>query len=181
MDITINVRKRPWQILTEIFQVLKLRRDSYLNGCLPAEIDMIELLPSSDAEGAKHARARALASLDGESTRVTLSLDDATAVRLTKVCTEKNISRNAFFDAFFWFLCVRLLEPALVIANPRKSLGRSREDTEKEIRSILVAEKWEIEGALNPDYYRDLIWTKERLDQGRALWKEISRSPRVVP
>jgi len=179
MDITINVRKRPWRTLNEIFELLKLRRDSYLNGRLPAEIDAIERLPASDAEGAKHARL--LASLGEESTRVTLSLDDATAERLTKVCTEKNISRNAFFDAFIRFLCVRLLEPALVIANPRKSLGRSREDTEKEIRSILVAEKWEIESALDPDYYRDLVWTKERLDQGRALWEEISRRPRAAP
>ncbi|MBA3034534.1 MAG: hypothetical protein KKF85_01915 [Gammaproteobacteria bacterium] len=179
MDITANVHTRPWQTLTEIFEVLKLRRDAYLNGCLPAEIDAIELLPASDAEGAKHARA--LANLGGESTRVTLSLDDATAERLSRVCAERNIPRNAFFDAFIWFLCVRLIEPALIIANPRTSLGLSREETEKTIRSVLGVDQFEIDGALDPDYYRQLIWTKERLKQERAHWEQIKRGARAEP
>jgi hypothetical protein len=177
MDITINTRTGPWQTLTEILELLKLRRDPYVNSTLPAETDALELLPASDLEGAKHARA--LATLDGERTRITLSLDDAVAERLTKVCAEKNIPRNAFFDAFIWFLCVRLIGPALIIANPRKSLGQSREETEKTIRSVLGADQFEIDGALDPDYYRELIWTKERLEEGRALLTQIKRGVRV--
>lgn len=179
MDIKVQVSAWPWQTLTEIFEILKLRRDSYMNGSLPAEIDAIELLPDSDAEGAKHARA--LTNLGGERTRVTLSLDDATAERLTRVCAKKNIPRNAFFDAFIWFLCVRLIEPALIIAKPRKSLGWSREETEKTIRSVLGADQFEIDDALDPNYYRELIWTKERLEQERAFFEQIKRGLKVKP
>jgi len=179
MDIKVQVRTSPWQMLTEIYDVLKLRRDAHFNGCLPAEIEAIELLPASDPEGAKHARA--LASLAGERTRVTLSLEDTTAERLTKACAEKNIPRNVFFDAFIWFLCVRLIEPALIIANPRKSLGSSREETERTIRSVLGVDQFEIDSALEPDYYRQLIWTKERLEQGRALWEQLNKGARAAP
>jgi hypothetical protein len=173
MDITANTYKRPWEIYTEIVDMTKSRRDSSMNTYLPAEIDEIELLPANDAEGAKYVRA--LTNL-GERTRVTLSLDDAIAERLTKTCADRRIPRNAFFDAYIWFLCVRLIEPALIIANPRKSLGRSREETEKAIRSVLGVDQFEIDAALAPDYYRtELIWTKERLEQKRAFFEQIKR------
>jgi len=179
MDIKIQVLTGPWQTLMKIYDQLKLRRDAHFNRCLADEIEAIELLPASDSEGAKHARA--LARLGGERTRVTLSLEDATAVRLTMACTERNISRDDFFDAFIWFLCVRLIEPTLIISNPRKSLGVSHEEKEKEIRSFLGVDQFEIDNALDPDYYRNLIWTKERLEQGRALWEQLKNGVRTAP
>lgn len=174
MEITVNINQHNWQLLSEICKALKLRRDAYLSECLPAEIAEIESLPVSDPAGAKHQRLLSRLEQQGGK-RVTISLDDLIAERLTKVCVDKNIPRNAFFDSFVWFLCVRLARPALVVSQPRRTLEWSRQQFDEQIKLLLIADQFEIDLALEPNYYAmTLVWTSERLEQQQMQLKNLA-------
>lgn len=178
MEITVRANELRFRCFSEICELLKLRRDPYINARLPDELEIVERLPRSDDEGRRYERSLALAS-DKYQKNITLDIEDSVAQRVSSVCAEKNIPRNAFFDAFIWFLCVRLIRPAIIVSNPRASLAYSEEEFNKRVQAYLIADRFEIDGTLYPDYYEsELVWTKERVENTRRLMAEVRKDLR---
>ena len=101
---------------------MSLRRDGLLNRLLPSEIAILEGIPPCDSVGTRWLKDRWVTmwgASDLDLTSVPVALSEDVVSKLNTVCTSKGIPRDAFLDCFLEFLSGRLVDPALVIKDPR--------------------------------------------------------------
>lgn len=119
---TIRVRKKRWEYFNHECKVMSLRRDDLLNRLIPEEIAIAANIPTCDAIGSRWLKDRWVtmwSSGDFELMTAPVLLSDEVLASLNDVCANKGIPRDAFIDCFLEFLTSRLIDPALVIKNPR--------------------------------------------------------------
>lgn len=188
---TLRVNKKRWDLFQRECQALFLRRDAYLNHALPGELDIFEQVPPCDEEGRawlKESWARTGALLRDGTIPVAITLKPELIERLNTMCDEKRVPRDAFFNCFLDFITTRLIEPAVVIKDPRTEkdvasqlaavLGDD-EMNEDDVRWNLldIAKAWGNKRnlvPLSPDYYREqLSYNQERVSAEKALLEDL--------
>src|SRR6266540_198985 len=104
--ITISVWRPVWSKLEKKLDEGCLKRDAYIGTLINRELDYLEqempIANSEDAESFIGKQLRAL--LDQNFTPLSIALQPEVAKKLEKVCAEKRIVRDSFFNRLFLFL-----------------------------------------------------------------------------
>lgn len=137
---TFKVRQKRWAFFNKECEALFIKRDAFLNHVLLQELNYLQEIAPCDDEGAKWLKEnwRTHTSLltsneseyldisistfekpDTSTENTAISLSEETIHTLNKVCEEKKIPRDAFFNLMLEFLSLRILDCARVIKNPR--------------------------------------------------------------
>ena len=126
---------------------LGLRRDTYLNRVLPAEVSYLNNLPVNSVSGELNLRNSRSSNL----VKLGISLDTNLVNRVNAACDTKRIPRDVFFEECIRFLTKSLHAVDDALENPRNH--------------------WPDEGAP----YRELIWTDEEAEQWGAGVTALAR------
>lgn len=104
--ITINVWRPVWSKLEKKLDAACLKRDAYIASLINRELDYLQeempIANSEDAEKFVDRQLRAL--LDQNSTPLSIALPPEVAKKLERICSEKRIVRDSFFNRLFLFL-----------------------------------------------------------------------------
>jgi len=135
--ITVRLDKEVVTEFNSAITRLGLRRDTYLNRVLPAEVFYLNDLPVNSEDGER----LLYESRSNDLVKLGISLDTSFVKRVNTACDTKRIPRDVFFEECIRFLTRSLHSAVDAIENPR-------------IHSF-------DEGAP----YRELIWTDEEVEQ----------------
>lgn len=117
---TLRVNSKRWEIFNKECHASFLRRDAYLSHVIPGELDILETIKPCDEVGSRWLKKNwSFNSSDDQTSSVAVNIEAPVLERLKRVCEEKLIPRDAFFNCFLEFITTRLFEPAVVIKNPR--------------------------------------------------------------
>lgn len=120
---TLKVDKKHWDYLQREFEIMFLRRDSYLNHVLPQEIDLLAEMPPNDEEGYQWLKKTWIGKYgllqQEEVVQVAINLDSAVIDKLNQTCESRLVPRDAFFNCFLQFVTRRLFQAAVVIKDLR--------------------------------------------------------------
>ncbi len=119
---TFKVRAKQWDYFNRECKVMSLRRDDLIDRVLPGEFSLLESIPPCDTVGSKWVKDRWVtmwSATDVEMANAPVMLSELVLNRLNQTCIEKNIPRDAFFGCFLEYMTGRLVDPALVIKDPR--------------------------------------------------------------
>ncbi len=184
---TFRVRKQRWDYFNRECKAMSLRRDDLLNRLLPAEIAILANISPCDAIGARWLKDRWVtmwSSSDFELVSVPLLLSSEVVQNLNAICTDKGVPRDAFLDCFLNFLTGRLVDPALVLKDPRTQrdlcaqvaeIMADGDNSDKETTKFVfeVASDWTKSRALSAwdkgFYAKQLSYNTERVEQDRAM------------
>lgn len=185
---TLRVKTKNWELFNKECNASFLRRDAYLNHVLPAELDILETINPCDEVGSSWLKRNWSLGYSGDQTSsVAVNLDAPVLDRLKKVCEEKLIPRDAFFDCFLEYIKTRLYEAALVIKNPRTKTDiafqladvfnecneENNDDADLRIEVMQITKKWHISRnmhSLNQDFYQaHLSIDKKKVMEWQAI------------
>jgi hypothetical protein len=159
---TIRVRKQRWDYFNRECKAMSLRRDDLLNRLLSAEIAILADMPPCDAVGSRWLKDRWVtmwSAGDFELMNVPVVLSEDVVTSLNATCADKGVPRDAFLDCFLQFLTARLLDPALVIKDPR---------TERDLGSQVSAIQTD-DDSTDSEVKEFLFETASEWSKGRAL------------
>lgn len=159
--LTVKVNPLHWDLFNAAVKAAGLRRDAFLNRALPAEVDMLDLVPSNTEAGERYLKKLKSAVKNYEK-QVSLTLDADLALRINNTCKKKRVLRDPFLSTAISFLTSRLIMPAMVIKDPRGTLGISDSGLHERISEYLSEEEAE---ELSDDmlYENELIFPEERI------------------
>jgi hypothetical protein len=104
--ITISVWQPVWSKLEKRLETGCLKRDAYIGALINRELDYLqEEMPIANSEAAENfieKQIRAL--LEQNFTPLSIALQPEVAQKLEKVCADRRIVRDAFFNRLFLFL-----------------------------------------------------------------------------
>lgn len=103
MVMTVRIQKDVAERFNKLIAEIGLRRDTYLNRLLPAEVDLLSEIPPHSERAARFSRLSAQW-FEDQKTRLGLKLDSALVQRINDVCHEKGIVRDAFIGTYLDFL-----------------------------------------------------------------------------
>lgn len=184
---TFKVRKQRWDYFNRECKAMSLRRDDLLNRLLPPEIAILANISSCDAIGARWLKDRWVtmwSSSDFELVSMPILLASDVVQRLNATCAEKGVPRDAFLDCFLNFLTGRLVDPALVLKDPRTEadLGgqvaeilTDDDNSDKEAKEFIfeIASDWTKKRALSAwakgFYEKQLSYDAARVEQERSM------------
>ena len=143
---------------------LGLSKNAFLNDTLPIELDALGELQPNSPEGAQCLRLSRAARIAGR-TRLNVSLDRETALRLNRLCKEKGVPRDAFLNEYIKFL-VRG-DPNGWCTGPLAKI------------SVMLGDpRWECHGS-GKDWYSGLQVSSEVIKALRELDKLIEQTDRA--
>jgi hypothetical protein len=187
-----KVRAKQWDYFNRECKVMSLRRDDLIDRLLPGELSLLETMPPCDPVGSKWVKDRWTTMwnvTDVEMVNAPVMLSDSVLIQLNQTCMNKNIPRDAFFDCFVEYLTGRLIEPALVIKDPRtgRDLGSqvaalmmdddlSDMDIQREL--FAVASDWiktrNVSAWISPLYQERLSYSVERVETDRLILEHFA-------
>lgn len=171
---TFKVRARQWDYFNRECKVMSLRRDDLIDRVLPGELALLEKIPPCDMVGARWVKDRWVTMwnvTDVEIANATVMLSEPVLSRLNQACIDKNIPRDAFFDSFLEYLTGRLIDPALVIKDPR-----SDRDLGSQVAELMMDDEFG-----DADIKRELLNVATDWIKGRkiSLWNESMYKQRL--
>lgn len=160
---------------------MSLRRDDLLDRVLPGELAIVEEMPACDLIGAKWVKDRWMTNWGGSDLdlmNAPVMLSAEVLEQLNRICNEKQVPRDAFFDCFLQFLTGRLVDAALVIKDPRtgQDIGSQLVDvmndeelSDKETRKFLfdVTKTW-MGGRATSNWDKSLYQERLHYDASRV-------------
>ncbi len=104
--ITINVWRSVWSKLEKRLETACLKRDAYIGMLINWELDRLEAeMPIANSEAAEQFIEKQLRALLHQNyTPLSIALAPEVAKKLERVCKEKRIVRDSFFNRLFLFL-----------------------------------------------------------------------------
>ena len=194
-----KVRAKQWDYFNRECKVMSLRRDDLIDRLLPGELFLLEAIPPCDTVGARWLKDRWVTMwrvTDADMINAPVMLSESALGRLNQACADKNVPRDAFFDCFIEYLTGRLVDPALVIKDPR-----SERDLESQVAAVMmddelgdtdiqrelfsIASEWEKTRNITnwaPSFYQKrLSYSVERVETDRLvleMFAEDTKKPR---
>ena len=194
-----KVRAKQWDYFNRECKVMSLRRDDLIDRLLPGELSLLEAIAPCDTVGSRWLKDRWVTMwrvTDAEMMNASVMLSESVLDRLNQACADKSVPRDAFFDCFIEYLTGRLVDPALVIKEPR-----SERDLESQVAAVMmddelgdtdiqrelfsIASEWKkTRNVANwtPSFYQDrLSYSVEEVETERLMlemFAEDSKKPR---
>lgn len=217
---TFKVRQKRWAFFNKECEASFTKRDAFLNNVLRQELIYLQEIAPCDDEGAKWLKEnwRTHTSLltsdeseyldipistfekpDNSTENTAISLSEEIIQTLNKVCEEKKIPRDAFFNLMLEFVSLRILDSARIFKNPRDNrdlIGQMSEllkeaadklpedlsetdynNTITEWRNELAKEYLDDKELLlrvmtKDNFYQHLTFTKERVEAFKEFFGE---------
>lgn len=174
--ITVKLNDMNWRLISEISDLIGLRRDTYLAKVLPAEVDEISRQEwVNDEAGERYMRT--FPTIFGSSWKqVSIMLPEEVADQIDAVSSNKKVPRDCLLDAIVNFVVVRVLPSVLVIAAPRKSLQYESAGTllERAIERLPIESLDEYSDILSSEHYRtELHYTQESIREMEAAFDSL--------
>ncbi len=136
---TINFDKELYSEFEGHIRDLAFRRDAYLNSVLVGEIALLKDQPANSERGLR--LWSSLRKIDGlELKKVSLRLDAVLLDEINRVCAEKGVPRDIFFDQFLRYVNNSLGMALVHIENP-SSAGSGLTEEDAPYASLIVSDK----------------------------------------
>ena len=186
--ITVKINAMNWKLLSEISDLIGLRRDTYLAKVLPGELEEVRRQDwENDEAGERYMRT--FPTLFGSLWKqVSIMLPEEVADEIDAVSATKKIPRDCLLDAIVSFIVIRILPSVQVLAAPRKSLQYESAEAliQRAIAWLPIDSLDEYYEAISPEHYRtELNHTQQSIVEMEAAFEslkaEIRRSRRKVP